>query len=130
MCGIICSSVAPVICTSPYLFNFQVLPTNTSLAEKPANVLLTQLIRISLYIEYRPLPSILDAVILQHAVVDPRVLAFDTQRGLGDDGLDDEVVVAVRAVLVGLLELLRVLAEALLALLARERHLEGLLELM
>lgn len=73
---------------------------------------------------------VLDALVLEHAVVHAGVLTLDTERGLGDDGLEDEVVVAVRAVLVGLLELLRVLAEALLALLAREGHLEGLPELV
>lgn len=66
----------------------------------------------------------LDAVVLEHLAVDAGVVALDGEGGLGDGGGEDEVVVAVRAVLVGLLELLRVLAEALAALLARERHLE------
>lgn len=71
---------------------------------------------------------LLDALVLEHAVVHPGVLALDAQGGLGDDGLEDEVVVAVGAVLVGLLELLDLLAEALAALLAGEHHLEGGLE--
>ena len=40
------------------------------------------------------------------------------------------MVVAVRAVLITFIELLHVLAKALLALLTRERHLHGLFELV
>lgn len=86
-----------------------------------------QLIRIRRRIEDGdpPVAVLLDAVVLEHLVVDAGVVALDGEGGLRDGGVEHEVVVAVRAVLVGLLELLRVLAEALLALLARERHLEG-----
>lgn len=89
-----------------------------------------QLVGITLDIEYRPMLVVLDTVVLEHAVVHAGILALDAERRLGDDGLENEVVIAVRAVLVGLLKFLRILAEALLALLARERHLEGLLELV
>jgi hypothetical protein len=87
-------------------------------------------IGLALYVEYGPPLVVLDALVLEHTIVHAGVLALDAERGLRDDGLEDEVVIAVRAVLVGLLELLRVLAEALLALLARERHLEGLPQLV
>lgn len=97
---------------------------------KPLLFSLTQFISIALDVEYRPLLVVLDAFVLEHAGVHAGVLPLDAQGGLGHDGLEDEVVVAVRAVLVGLLELLRVLAEALAALLARERHLERLHELV
>lgn len=89
-----------------------------------------QLVGVVLHVEYGPPAGVLDAVVLEHAVVDAGVLALDAQGGLGDDGVDDEVVVAVRAVLVGLLEGLGVLAEALLALLAGKGHLERLQELV
>lgn len=86
-----------------------------------------------------PLPLVLD-----HAVVDAGILALDVQRGLGGEGVEDEVVVAVRAVLVAVspsapclvsfqnvnhspvLELAGVLTECLAALLAYEDHFEAL----
>lgn len=116
------------------LFNYnlpsshQVDPTERKESEQQGKS--AQLIGIVLYVEYGPPLEVLDTVVLEHAVVDAGVLALDAQGGLGDDGVDDEVVVAVRAVLVGLLEDLGVLAEALLALLAGERHLERLQELV
>lgn len=58
--------------------------------------------------------------------VNAHVFALNLKTCLGHLGFDDEVVVAVRAVLVALLKLLGVLAEALLALLARKRHFGGL----
>ena len=70
----------------------------------------------------------LDPVVPEHPVVNPRVLGLNPQRGLGLHGVDHEMVVAVRAVLVGVLELLRVLAEALLALLAGKGKVELLAE--
>jgi len=71
---------------------------------------------------------LLDPIVLEHLVVHPHVLALDRKGGLGRLGLDDEVVIAVRAVLVAFLELLGIFAEALLALLAGEDHLEALEE--
>ena len=85
----------------------------------------SQLIRFRRRIKNSPSLLILNALILNHTIINTNVIALDGKRGLGDRSLEDEVVVAVRAVLVGLLELLRVLAETLAALLARERHLEG-----
>ncbi|KAK1835171.1 hypothetical protein QBC39DRAFT_423754 [Podospora conica] len=70
----------------------------------------------------------LDAVVPDHAVVDPHVLALDRDGGLGRHGVEHKVIVAVRAVLVGLLKLLGILAETLFALFARKRHLGGLEE--
>ena len=65
-------------------------------------------------------------LILQHPTINPRILSLHLQRRLRLLRLNDKVVIAVRAVLVAILELLRVLAEALLALLAREGHVEFL----
>lgn len=67
---------------------------------------------------------VLHPLVPDHPVVDAHVLGLDRQRGLGRHGVEDKVVIAVRAVLVGLLELLRVLAETLLALLAGEGEVE------
>lgn len=85
---------------------------------------LTQLVGVGGGIEDSAALVVLDALVLDHAAIEAGVVALDGEGGLGDGGVDDEVVVAVGAVLVGLLELLGVLAEALAALLARERHLE------
>jgi hypothetical protein len=68
----------------------------------------------------------LHSVVLDHAVVNAHVVALDRYRCLGRLGIDHKVVVAVRAVLIGLLKLLSVLAEALFALLACECHVEFL----
>jgi hypothetical protein len=91
---------------------------------------LAQFISVVLYIKYGPPLVVLDAVIFEHAVIHACILALDAECRLGNDGFEDKVIIAVRAVLVGLLELLRVFPEALLALLAGEGHLEGLQELM
>ena len=87
------------------------------------------------------------ALVLDHPVVDSGILALDVQRGLWRQGVEDEVVVAVRAVLVAaprsanvgpgmwlwdaerhvpVLELAGVLAEGLFALFADKDHLEAL----
>jgi hypothetical protein len=84
------------------------------------------------------------ALVLDHPVVDSGVLSLDVQRGLWRQGVQDEVVVAVRAVFVAaprlanvppkaqsaasvpVLELACVLAEGLFALFADEDHLEAL----
>lgn len=86
----------------------------------------TQFISIVLYIKYGPPMVVLDAVILEHAIVHAGVLALDTEGGFGGEGLENEVVIAVGAVLVGLLELLGVFPETLFTLLAGEGHVEGL----
>jgi len=83
---------------------------------------------ILLGIEYGTVGLLLDPVILYHPAVDADVGPLDGEGGLGREGVEDEVVVAVRAVLVGFLELARVLPEALLTLLARKDHLEALQE--
>lgn len=87
-----------------------------------------QLVCVVLGVEYCPLLGLLDTFVLEHPVVHPGILALDRDGGLGSDGVEDEVVVAVWAVLVGLLELGRVLAEALLAFLAGEGHVDRLAE--
>jgi hypothetical protein len=61
-------------------------------------------------------------VVLDHAAVDPNILALDRDGRLGHDGVEHKVVIAMRAVLIGLLKLLGVLAEALFALFAGKRH--------
>jgi len=67
-------------------------------------------------------------LILNHPSIPPNILPLKLHKRPRHLRLDDEMVVAVRAVLVALVPLLRVLAEALLALLAREHHLEALQE--
>ena len=69
-------------------------------------------------------------IILEHAVVYPRILSLNRYGCLGGDGIKNVVVVAMWAVLVGILKLTRILSEALLALLARENHLEALQQLV
>ncbi|KAI6772335.1 hypothetical protein HG530_003293 [Fusarium avenaceum] len=66
--------------------------------------------------------------VLEHFAVHSYVVALDRQGRLRSLCVDNEVVVAVGAELVGLLELLDVLSEALLALLAGKDHLEALFE--
>jgi hypothetical protein len=72
----------------------------------------------------------LDAIVPDHPRVFPDVFALDLQTCLWLLGLQQEVVVAVRAVLVALLKRFHVFAEALLALFACEDHLDGALELV
>lgn len=62
--------------------------------------------------------------------VDAYVFTLNLQARLGRLSFDDEVVVAVRAVFVALLELLGVLAEALLALFAGKSHFGALHEVV
>ena len=67
-------------------------------------------------------PSLLSfyPIVPQHPTVDSRVLAFESQLSLRGNSFQDEVVVAVRAILVRLLKLLGVFPESLFALLAGE----------
>lgn len=90
----------------------------------------TQPIGSILDIKDGPVLLPLDALVPQHARILPHVLALDLELGLGGHGIEHEVVVAVRAVLVGVLHLAGVLAEALFALFAGKRHLEGLQQLV
>jgi hypothetical protein len=70
-----------------------------------------------------------DAVVLEHAGVDAHVLALYLESGFGRDGVQNKVVVAVGAILVGLVVFVGiVLAEALFALLAGEGELRVLQE--
>lgn len=79
-----------------------------------------QLIRGITHVENRALAVLPHALVLEHARVDARVLALDLQPRARRHGVNDIVVVAVRAVLVALVELAPVLAKALFALFARK----------
>lgn len=93
---------------------------------------LAQLIGVFIRVKYQLLKHLLalllEPLISYHSAVDSGVLTLDLEFWLGCHGVEDEVVIAVRAVLVRFLKLLDVFAEALLALLAREDHLEPLLQ--
>jgi hypothetical protein len=91
---------------------------------------LTKLIRILYWVKDGPLPGLLDALILEHLAVHAHIVALDGQSGFGGLSFDDEVVIAVRAVLVTLVHVLGVLAETFLAFLAGERHVKGLEEVV
>lgn len=71
----------------------------------------------------RPLLSL--PLILQHPRIFPDIISLDLQSSVRGDCLEDEMVVAVGAVLVALVKLLDVLAEALFAFLAGKDHFEG-----
>lgn len=73
---------------------------------------------------------LLHTVIPDHPSVLPDIVTLDLQAGLWLDSLEQEVIVAVRAVFVALLKSLHVLAEAFLAFLAGKNHLGGAFELM
>ncbi len=90
----------------------------------------TQPRRLPLIIPYLDLLPLLCALIPQHPTINPHIIALHLQPRLRFLGLDHEMVVAVRAVLVAILKLLHVLPEALLALFAREGHVHGLFELV
>ena len=62
--------------------------------------------------------------------INPRILSLDLQHGLGLLCVNDKVVVAMGAVLVVLVPVGGVLAEALFALFARKRHFGALQELV
>lgn len=81
---------------------------------------LTQLIRRLLNIKNRPQLLPPNPLILQHPIINPRILAFNFQHRLRRDGFQHEVVVAVRAVLVALFEFLGILAKGFFAFLAGE----------
>lgn len=82
----------------------------------------TQFIRRLLNIKDRPILLPFDPIILQHPTINPRILALKLQHRFWSHGIDNEVVVAVRTVLVGFLELLGVFAEGFAALFAGECH--------
>lgn len=89
---------------------------------------LTQLVRIIVGVENGFVLDALDPIVPQHSSIFSRVLTLDLECWCGRLGFEHEVVVAVRAVLVGVLKLPGVFAEAFLALLAGEDHLEALQE--
>lgn len=62
------------------------------------------------------------SVVLQELVVHASIVAFDGERWFGNLSFNDEVVVAVRAVFIAVLKLLRVFAKALFALFAGKGH--------
>jgi len=67
--------------------------------------------------------DLVDAVVLEHAIVYPRVFAFDPNHCLWCFRFQDVMIITMRAVLVALLIRRHVLPERLLALLAQESHL-------
>lgn len=85
---------------------------------------------LSLVVPDRKLLLPLDTIIPDHPRVLPDILALDLETSLRLLGLEQEVVVAVRAVLVALFKRLHVFAETLLALFAGEDHLRGAFELV
>jgi hypothetical protein len=72
----------------------------------------------------------LDTVVPDHARVLSDVLALNLETRLGLLGLQEEVVVAMRAVLIALVELFHVFAKDFSALFACEDHLGGAFELV
>ena len=98
----------------------------------PPAALLTQLVWRLLNIEDTPKLIVCspDSLIFQHSSVDSSVFSLDLQHCLWLHGLQDVVIIAMRAVFIGVLELVGVLAEALLAFLAGEGPLVGLKERM
>jgi hypothetical protein len=96
---------------------------------KPSILLdLAEFVCILVWVEHGSLAIVPNAVVLEHLAVDPYVLALDRQRSFRRLCVNHEVVVAVGAVLVALVELLGVLPKALFALLTREGHVEALEE--
>jgi hypothetical protein len=57
--------------------------------------------------------------------INPSIITLNLQRSLGRHSVDHKVIIAVRAVLVTLVELRRVLPETLLALFTGEYHFGG-----
>jgi len=66
-------------------------------------------------------------LVLEHPGVYACIFAFDLEGGLGSHSFDYEVIIAVWAVLIALVELRRILAKAFFAFLACECQLIGLL---
>jgi len=86
---------------------------------------LAQLISLLIRIKHVP-PDLLGlhSVVLDHPGIHPHVVTLDSDRCFWRKGVEDEVVVAVGAVLVGFFKLLSVLTETLFALFTGERHVE------
>lgn len=87
---------------------------------------LAQPVGILVWVEHGAVVLLFHSVVPQHLIIDPHILALHRKRSLGCLGIDDEVIIAVWAVFVAVVELLGVLAEALLALLAGKDHFEAL----
>lgn len=102
--------------STPYIFSFLILHRSS------------QLVSILVRVEDGSQTALLLPVVLEHLAVHSHIVALDGQSSLGGLGIDNEVVIAVRAVFVGLFELGGILSEALLALFAGKGHLEGLHE--
>lgn len=83
----------------------------------------TQSSRLTLIVPHSRDLLLLHTLVSDHPRILPDILTLNLQARLGLHSLEEEVIVAVWAVLVALLESLDVLAEALLALFAREDHL-------
>lgn len=91
-------------------------------------VRLAQFVSILIGIEERSKEFLFLSIVLKHPVVHADVFAFNSNGGLWCFGVNNEVVITMRAVFVALVELLGVLAEALLALLAGKDHFVSLLK--
>lgn len=70
------------------------------------------------------------AVVLEHPGILSQILTLNLEAGLRGDGVEDKVVVAVGAVLVAVVKLLDVLAEALFALFAGKHHFQRRLQVV
>lgn len=81
-------------------------------------VILAKLVRVLVWVEHGRPRIVLESVVFQHAAVHPDVVTLDRERWLRHGGLDNKMVVAVWAVFIRLLEVLRILPKTLLALLA------------
>lgn len=81
-----------------------------------------KLVSVWRWVKDGPHAALIYSLILQQLVVHSDIVTLNGQGGLGGLGLDDEVVIAVRAVFVALVKLLGVFAEDLFALFAGKRH--------
>lgn len=97
------------------------MPLNQTIISCPKpRTLSSQLIRRLLNIEYSSLLLASNSLILQHPIVDSRILSLKLEHRLWRDSFKDKVVIAVWAVFIAILELRSVLSEGLFALLAGE----------
>jgi hypothetical protein len=85
-----------------------------------------QLACVSIGVEYRALCITDLSVVLEHAAIHSCIRTLHSKSSLGNNGVDNEVIITVRAKLVCILEVLGIFPEALLALLAGEYQFEFL----
>lgn len=90
----------------------------------------TQSCSLQLIIPYCQIWLWFHAFVLDHPSIFSDILSLHFQSRLWLLRLNHEVVVAVRAVLVAVLELVHILTKALFALFARKDHFHGLLQVV